>query len=86
MRGRSPSHKENRNPPGKGDSDFLKEINAASLEIVRDAKVEPSLAGAKPGARYQFERLGYFCVEADGALVFNRTVTLKDSWAKASKS
>ena len=72
--------------PGKGDSDFLKEINPGSLEIVRDAKVEPSLAGAKPGARYQFERLGYFCVEADGALVFNRTVTLKDSWAKASKS
>jgi glutaminyl-tRNA synthetase len=47
--------------------------------------VEPSLAGAQPGERFQFERLGYFCVDPDsrpGALVFNRTVTLKDAWAK----
>jgi len=56
-----------------------------SLEVIRDAKVEPSLADAPAGARYQFERLGYFCVDQDsrpGALVFNRTVTLRDTWAK----
>jgi glutaminyl-tRNA synthetase len=78
--------------PGKGDNDFLKEINPASLDTIADAKIEPSLAGAEPGTRYQFERLGYFCVDSDSglraqgsgaALVFNRTVTLKDSWAKA---
>jgi glutaminyl-tRNA synthetase len=47
--------------------------------------VEPSLTGASPGSHYQFERLGYFCVDpdsAEGALVFNRTVTLRDTWAK----
>jgi glutaminyl-tRNA synthetase len=78
--------------PGKGDNDFLKEINPASLEVVADAKIEPSVAGAAPGTRYQFERLGYFCVDSDSGLrapdsrlVFNRTVTLKDSWAKAAK-
>jgi glutaminyl-tRNA synthetase len=51
--------------------------------------VEPSLAGAEPGSRYQFERLGYFCVDrdsSDGKLVFNRTVTLRDTWAKIEKS
>jgi glutaminyl-tRNA synthetase len=50
--------------------------------------LEPSLAGATPGSQYQFERLGYFCVDpdsAEGALVFNRTVTLRDSWAKIAK-
>jgi glutaminyl-tRNA synthetase len=79
--------------PGKGNNDFLKEINPASLEVVADAKIEPSVAGAAPGTRYQFERLGYFCVDSDSGLqtpgsrlVFNRTVTLKDSWAKAAKS
>ena len=69
--------------PGAGDSDFLTQLNPASLEIVADAKLEPSLATAPVGARYQFERLGYFCVDPDskpGALVFNRTVTLKDSY------
>jgi glutaminyl-tRNA synthetase len=76
--------------PGKGDNDYLKEINPASLETIADAKIEPSVAGAEPGTRCQFERLGYFCVDsgsgprAQGSgLVFNRTVTLKDSWAKA---
>ncbi|HUF22537.1 MAG TPA: glutamine--tRNA ligase/YqeY domain fusion protein [Vicinamibacterales bacterium] len=75
--------------PGKGDNDFLKEINPASLEVIADAKIEPSVAGAEPGTRYQFERLGYFCVDsgsrpqAPGSRpAFNRTVTLKDSWAK----
>jgi glutaminyl-tRNA synthetase len=51
--------------------------------------VEPSLAGAAPLSRYQFERLGYFCVDPDstaGRLVFNRTVTLKDAWAKIQRS
>jgi glutaminyl-tRNA synthetase len=75
--------------PGKGDNDFLKEINPRSLEILQGAKVEPSVQSAKPGDRFQFERLGYFCVDsglkAQGSgPVFNRTVTLKDSWAKAA--
>ncbi len=76
--------------PGKGDTDFLTQMNPASLEVIADAKIEPSVADAHPGARFQFERLGYFCVDsrpqAPGSrLVFNRTVTLKDSWAKAAK-
>ncbi|HXG00263.1 MAG TPA: glutamine--tRNA ligase/YqeY domain fusion protein [Bacteroidota bacterium] len=60
-------------------------INPHSLEIVSPCKVEPSLATAKPQDRFQFERLGYFCVDDDsreGALVFNRAVTLRDTWAK----
>jgi len=71
--------------PGAGDADFLAQLNPTSLEIIPAAKVEPSLATAVPGARYQFERLGYFCVDPDsrsGQLVCNRTVTLKDSWGK----
>ena len=61
------------------------DLNPNSLERVTTAKVEPSLSGATPGARYQFERQGYFCADPDtqpGKPVFNRTVTLKDSWAK----
>ena len=56
--------------------------------MIADAKIEPSLAGAAAGSRYQFERLGYFCVDPDskpGKLVFNRTVALKDTWAKVEK-
>jgi glutaminyl-tRNA synthetase len=56
--------------------------------VVSEAKLEPSLKDAAAGARYQFERLGYFCVDPDsrpGALVFNRTVALKDTWAKVEK-
>jgi glutaminyl-tRNA synthetase len=71
--------------PGGGETDFLTELNPDSLAILRGCSVEPSLASASPGARFQFERLGYFTVDADtrpGALVFNRTVTLKDTWAK----
>jgi glutaminyl-tRNA synthetase len=71
--------------PGSGDSDFLTQLNPASLELLSSAKLEPSLAAAKPGDRYQFERLGYFCADttaAPGKPVFNRTVGLKDSWAK----
>ena len=64
------------------------QLNPHSLDVVTHAKLEPSLASAAPGARFQFERLGYFCADLDskpGAPVFNRTVTLKDSWAKAEK-
>jgi len=71
--------------PGVGDADFLTEINPGSLEILTGCKVEPSLAAACAGTRFQFERLGYFCVDPDSAAgrpVFNRTVTLKDSWAR----
>jgi glutaminyl-tRNA synthetase len=70
--------------PGSG-GDFRADLNPASLEILRACKLEPGVAGAEPGTRYQFERLGYFCVDPDstpGAIVFNRTVTLKDSWAR----
>jgi glutaminyl-tRNA synthetase len=70
--------------PGKLE-DYRSALNPASLEIVRAAKVEPAAAAAPEGTRLQFERLGYFCVDRDsrpGAPVFNRTVTLKDSWAK----
>jgi len=71
--------------PGKAAEDYLSELNAASLEVVADAKVEPSAAQAPAGTRFQFERIGYFAVDKDsapGRPVFNRTVTLKDSWAK----
>jgi glutaminyl-tRNA synthetase len=71
--------------PGAGDTDFLTQLNPASLEVLRGCKIEPSLAEATPGERFQFERLGYFCVDPDGrpgAPVFNRTVTLKDAWAR----
>jgi glutaminyl-tRNA synthetase len=69
-------------------SDFKVNLNPNSLEILTSCKVEPSLAGAKPGNRYQFLRLGYFCVDPDSTdekLVFNRTVTLQDEWAKIEK-
>jgi glutaminyl-tRNA synthetase len=65
--------------------DFTANLNPNSLEVLKDCKLEPSLADARPGARFQFERLGYFCVDPDsrpGAPVFNRTVTLRDTWAK----
>ena len=68
--------------------DFTVNLNPNSLEIIPEAKIEPSLAQAKPGDRYQFERLGYFCVDPDSTLgkpVFNRTVALKDTWAKVEK-
>ncbi|MCS7222843.1 MAG: glutamine--tRNA ligase/YqeY domain fusion protein [Anaerolineae bacterium] len=66
--------------------DFMAYLNPKSLEVLAPCWVEPSLANAAPGSRYQFERLGYFCVDLvdskPGRLVFNRTVTLKDEWAK----
>lgn len=70
--------------PGDGGRDFLEDLNPDSLTIVR-AKVEPSLSAATPGQHYQFERVGYFFVDPDsqpGAPVFNRTVALKDGWAR----
>jgi len=69
--------------------DFKSYINPNSLEVLTDCRVEPSLAGAAPGNRYQFMRLGYFCIDpdsSDGKLVFNRTVSLRDSWAKIEKA
>ena len=69
----------------RAGTDITTLLNAASLEVLSGGKVEPSLAHAAAGARYQFERQGYFCVDPDsrpGALVFNRTVSLKDSWTK----
>ena len=68
--------------------DFTANLNPQSLEVLTECKLEPALADAAPGARYQFERMGYFCVDADsapGKRVFNRTVTLKDAWAKIEK-
>jgi glutaminyl-tRNA synthetase len=67
---------------------FLDNLNPDSLEVITDAKLEPSLAKAKAGDRFQFERVGYFCLDSDstaGKLVFNRTLSLKDSWAKIEK-
>ena len=72
--------------PGSGDVDFRDHLNPHSLEILKFCRVEPSLADAPPLSRYQFERQGYFCVDSvdssKDALVFNRTVSLRDSWAK----
>jgi glutaminyl-tRNA synthetase len=69
----------------EGGKDFSSNLNPNSLEVIRQAKLEPSLANAAVGNRFQFERLGYFCVDPDskqGQPVFNRTVALKDTWAK----
>ena len=71
-----------------GEENFLEHLNPHSLEVIRDARVEPSLDGAAAGSRYQFERIGYFCVDPDstnGGLVFNRTVSLRDTWARIQK-
>ncbi len=68
---------------------WLKDLNPASLEVIRDAKLEPSLGLVKPGEKFQFERLGYFCVDTDSepdALVFNRVASLRDTWAKEQKT
>ncbi|MBC7231710.1 MAG: glutamine--tRNA ligase/YqeY domain fusion protein [Chloroflexi bacterium] len=76
------------NPLEQGDN-FLNYVNPNSLEVLTACQVEPSLAGAKPGSHYQFLRLGYFCVDpdsCDGKLVFNRTVSLRDTWAKMQKA
>jgi len=75
-------------PAGQPANDILSNLNPNSLEIVTGAALEPSLANAQPGAPYQFERVGYFCLDPDSTpahLVFNRTLPLKDSWAKIEK-
>lgn len=73
-------------PDGHKDKDFMEFINPDSLEILKNCKLEPSLKTAKEGDRFQFQRVGYFCVDSkcskEGAPVFNRTVNLKDTWAK----
>jgi glutaminyl-tRNA synthetase len=72
---------------GEGE-DFFASLNPRSLERLADCRVEPGLKGVSPGSRFQFERLGYFCVDSDSTPqrpVFNRTVTLRDTWAKIEK-
>ncbi|MCU0694370.1 MAG: glutamine--tRNA ligase, partial [Polyangiaceae bacterium] len=74
--------------PDASEGEFTKLLNPDSLELVTGARVEPSVASAQPSDRFQFERQGYFTVDPDsrpGALVFNRTVTLKDTWAKIAQ-
>ncbi len=77
------------NPEGDKEKDFKEFLNPDSLEIIEHAKLEPFLKNAKPGDRFQFERKGYFCVDTkyttSEKLVFNRTVTLRDTWAKIAK-
>jgi glutaminyl-tRNA synthetase len=71
------------------DGEFRSFLNPNSLEVLKNCKLEPSLRGAVVGVKYQFERLGYFCVDPDsspGMPVFNRTVSLRDAWAKIRKS
>jgi glutaminyl-tRNA synthetase len=77
-------HLFNRPDPG-ADGDFLDDINPASLEVIANAFLEPSISAFTPGERFQLERLGYFCVDFDsneGRPLLNRTVTLRDTWAK----
>jgi glutaminyl-tRNA synthetase len=73
-------------PEADADGDFVRHLDPDSLIVARNARIEPSVAADPPGTRYQFERLGYFTSDAadskPGALVFNRTVTLRDTWAK----
>ena len=77
------------NTENPGGENWKDQINPASLQIQKGCKVEPGLVSARAKDRFQFERLGYFCVDHDskpGSIVFNRTVTLRDSWAKIEKS
>src|SRR5262249_2985770 len=74
--------------PGEGGN-WLEDINPGSLEVVNDCRLEPALRDAKAGDRFQFERLGYFCVDPDSGPrrpVFNRTVTLRDTWARQEQA
>jgi len=76
------------NPLEEEGTDLTAHLNPHSLEVLSACRVEPSLASARPGDRFQFERLGYFCVDPDsasGGLVFNRTVSLRDEWARIEK-
>ncbi|MBU0473731.1 MAG: glutamine--tRNA ligase/YqeY domain fusion protein [Bacteroidetes bacterium] len=73
-------------PDSEKNIDFIEHINPNSLAVLKNSMAEPFLKNAKPGERFQFERLGYYCVDSkdssENKLVFNRTVTLRDSWAK----
>jgi glutaminyl-tRNA synthetase len=72
-------------PDPGAEGDFLADLNPASLEVLSDCRLEPALAEARPGQALQFERQGYFCLDPDAKpsrLVFNRTVSLRDSWAR----
>ena len=74
-------------PGGHKDTDFLEFLNPDSLKVLPSVKIEPALRKAKAGQLFQFLRLGYFCVDpdtSDDQIVFNRTVTLRDTWAKGS--
>ena len=77
------------NPSAESEKDFRELLNPDSLKVLTNAKIEPYLAQiAKPEDKFQFQRIGYFCVDLDSTpdhLIFNRTITLKDSWAKAQK-
>ena len=73
--------------PANAEGDFKQHLNPRSLEVIT-AKLEPSLQEAQPGLRYQFERLAYFALDKDSTParpVFNRTITLKDAWAKEAQ-
>ncbi len=76
-------------PAGDKETEFLEHLNPDSLEVLTNCKAEPFLKDARPGERFQFERLGYFCVDSknssDKNPIFNRTVTLRDTWAKIQK-
>jgi glutaminyl-tRNA synthetase len=75
--------------PLEGGSDYIEHLNPKSLEVVKTCRVEPSLKRSAPASRFQFERVGYFCTDpvdsSEQALIFNRTATLRDSWAKISE-
>ncbi|HEX2976645.1 MAG TPA: glutamine--tRNA ligase, partial [Bacteroidales bacterium] len=75
-------------PAGQKDDDYRKFLNPDSLKVLKGCKVEPSLGSARQLEKFQFQRIGYFCVDPDSTeskLIFNRTVQLKDTWAKMNK-
>ncbi|MCD4651078.1 MAG: glutamine--tRNA ligase, partial [Candidatus Cloacimonetes bacterium] len=75
--------------PGEKTGDFFDDVNPDSLKILKNCKIEPSLVDAKVGERFQFLRMGYFCVDPDStpeAPVFNRTASLRDTWAKVKRN
>ncbi|MFP4488142.1 MAG: glutamine--tRNA ligase/YqeY domain fusion protein [Bacteroidales bacterium] len=78
----------NEDPMGQKDHDFKEFLNPDSLQVLQHCKLEPSLSEAQPGEKFQFQRLGYFCVDKDsapGKPVFNRTVPLRDTWGRMTK-
>ncbi|GAH17356.1 unnamed protein product, partial [marine sediment metagenome] len=75
-------------PAGQKDEDYKEFLNPDSLKVLKNCMVEPSLETSKPMNKFQFQRIGYFCVDYDSTenhLVFNRTVPLRDTWAKMQK-